>query len=231
MQYKNNTKTMMMKKNISILLTIQLMVVLSCQLFAQSGTIPKEFGISAGAFTNFPANRNYLKEDISVFYIAPYVRVGRHEFSAGIVYPLSTKSLYFGDSNIDPCAGAIAGYKYYIFDIYGRENLFIHYAFQYLRFAGKYDTYYSWSTEPYHWTENDMYINNVIGLGYNLFFDANERFGLFYTLDYVISQTGYKLGTSGYNDNPWVTRYFWNNLSTNFGVFFKLTSLNRKVKK
>gem|GEM_PF-2491529 len=30
--------------------------------------------------------------------------------------------------------GAIAGYKFYIFNVYGRENLFVHYSFQYLIF-------------------------------------------------------------------------------------------------
>jgi hypothetical protein len=96
---------------------------------------------------------------------------------------------------------------------------------------GYYDIYYSWSNQPYHWTETDIYINNVIGLGYNLFLDTQERFGFYYTLDYVISQAGYKLGTPGFNDNSWATQYIWNNLSTSFGFIFKLTPLKKKEKK
>ena len=220
-----------MKSFINILLTAQFIVTISSVSFSQSDPVNQEFGITTGAFTNFPANQNYLKEDITVFYAAPYVRTGKHEFSAGILYPLTIHGLYFSDNTISPRIGAIAGYKFYIFNVYGRENLFIHYSFQYLRFMGTYDRNYSWSNQPYHWTETDTYINNVIGLGYNLFFDSNERFGFYYTLDYMISQTGYKLGSAGYSDNSWTVRYIGNNLSTGFGLIFKLTSLNKKGKK
>jgi hypothetical protein len=204
----------------------------------------QEFGISTGEFTNFPANQNYLKQDMTVFYVAPYIRTGKHEFSAGIVYPLSTNGLYATDHTVKPRLGAIAGYKFYLFDVYGRENLFIHYLFQYLRYGGAFDTHttqlgYSGAfgtytipgNQLYHWTETDMYINNVIGLGYNLFLDSDERFGFYYTLDYIISQAGYKFGGNGYNDNSWATRYIWNNLSTHLGFSFKLTSLKKKDKK
>jgi hypothetical protein len=73
-----------------------------------------------------------------------------------------------------------------------------------------------------------MYINNVIGLGYNLFFDMDERFGLYYILDYVISQAGYRVGTPDANDDSWTTQYIWNNLSTHFGLSFKVTSIKKK---
>jgi hypothetical protein len=220
-----------MKRSIAILLAAQFMLLISAKLFAQSSSGMQEFGITTGAFTNFPANQYYLKEDISVFYIAPYIRTGKHEFSVGIDYPLTTHGLFFNNSNINPCAGFVAGYKFYIFDVFGRENLFVHYSFQYLRFRGSYDTYYSFSNQPYHFTETDTYINNVIGLGYNLFLDMNERFGFYYTLDYVISQPGYKLGTPGFNDNTWATRYVFNNVSTSVGFSFKLTPLKKKEKK
>ena len=76
-----------------------------------------------------------------------------------------------------------------------------------------------------------MYVNNVIGLGYNLFFDANERFAFYYTLDYVISQAGFKINSTGYNGSYWATQYTWNNISTGFGLIFKLGSLNKKAAK
>jgi hypothetical protein len=220
-----------MKNLMAILLTVQFILIISPGLFSQSSNDNSEFGINAGAFTNFPADQNYLDESMSVFYIAPYVRTGKHEFSAGIVYPLSHPALYLTGQNIYPRPGATAGYKFYLFDIYGRENLFVHYSFQYLRFTGTYDKYYSGSGQPYQWTETDMYINNVIGFGYNLFFDNNERFGLYYTLDYVISQAGHKIGTPGHDHDSWSTQYIWNNISTNFGLCFKLTSLKKRVKK
>ena len=218
-----------MKWIISIVMTI-LFVVMSSQLFSQSGDISNEFGISVGEFTNFPCNKNYRKQDMTVFYVSPYVRVGRHEFSAGPVYELPYKALNFSDHKLSPCSGVIAGYKFYIFKPDGIENLFIHYAFQYLRFRGNLDiTFSDGSTQP--WTEKDTYINNVIGLGYNVYFDSNERFGFFYTLDYVISQTSDQLAGPAYTSDSWTTRYVWNNLSTHLGFTFKLTPLKKKTTK
>ncbi|MGA3014618.1 MAG: hypothetical protein ABSD71_11380 [Bacteroidales bacterium] len=218
-----------MKLIISILMTIQFLFI-SSQLFPQSGDISKELGVSVGEFTNFPCNKNYRKDDMTVFYVSPYVRAGRHEFSAGIVYELKYDALNFSDHKLAPCSGAIAGYKFYIFKPDGIENLFIHYAFQYLRFRDNLDiTFSDGSTQP--WTEKDTYINNVIGLGYNVYFDSNERFGFFYTLDYVISQTGDQLAGPGYTNNSWTTRYVWNNLSTHLGFTFKLTPLKKKAPK
>ncbi len=218
-----------MKRLITIVLTVQFMLVLSHKLYSQSESDMQEFGFTTGAFTNFPANQNYLKDNMSVLYFAPYIRTGKHEFSAGIIYPLKIYGLFFNEDNIDPRIGATVGYKLYLFNVYGRENLFVHYSFQYLRFKST-DKYFIVSN-TYPWTETDMYINNVIGLGYNLFFDVNERFGFYYTLDYVISQAGYKLGPPGFIDKSWSTQFIWNNLSTNFGFSFKLTSLKKKDKK
>ena len=219
------------KQFIVILLAVLFMFTTSSTVFSQSSAVNQELGVTTGAFTNFPANQNYLKENIGVFYVAPYIRTGQHEFSIGVVCPISTHGLYFTEDNINPRLGAIAGYKFYIFDIYGRENLFVHYAFQYLRFMGSYDKYYTGNTsQPVHWTETNTYINNVVGLGYSLFFDSNERFGFYYTLDYVISQAGYKVGTKNSIPNVWITQFVWNNISTNMGFSFKLTSLKKKDK-
>ena len=220
-----------MKNFITILLTSVLITVFQTEVFSQTEPIPQEFGIAAGGLTNFPANKNYLTDYIGMFYAAPYIRTGQHEFFAGLLYPLTTKGLYFSSDNISPRPGFIAGYKIFVFNIYGRENMFIHYSFEYIRFKGDYDQTFSINNQTYHWTETDMYINNVIGLGYNLFFDMDRRFGLYYTLDYLVSQTGGRLVTQGYNNKVWFTQYVWNNLSNNFGFFFKLTPLNKKTKK
>jgi hypothetical protein len=220
-----------MRRFIAILFAIQFMFAISFKLHSQSGSDLQEFGITTGGFTNFPANQNYMKDYMNAIYLSPYVRTGQHEFSAGILFPLKTHALNFQDNNIDPRLGFIAGYKFYVFNIYGRENMFIHYAFEYLRFEGDYVNEVSQSIQTVQWTEKDMYINNVIGLGYNLFFDYNRRFGLYYTLDYLISQASYKLSDQNSNPDSWTTKFVWNNLSTHFGLIFKLTSLKKKEKK
>jgi hypothetical protein len=216
-----------MKKLIPLLLLAQMLWLIPGRLSAQADPASQEFGITTGGLTNFPADKNYLKKNMSMLYVAPYIRVGKHEFSAGVIYPLTVHGLYFNDENINPRVGVTAGYKFYLFNIYGAENMFIHYMFQYIRFNGNYDTYGN-NGQVFHWTETDMYINNVIGVGYNLFFDPGRRFGLYYTLDYVISQTGYKLGTPAYSDDSWTTRYVWNNLSTHIGLVFKICPLAGK---
>ena len=217
----------MMKR--SILPFLFFLLLSSNLLHSQNNANMQDFGITAGGFTNFPCNQNYMKENIGVFYIAPYIRTGKHEFTAGILLPLNTHSLVFNDETLSSRPGFKLGYKFYVFNIYSRENLFIHYTLQYLRFKGTYNnSYHGLNPET---TETDMYINNVIGLGYNLFFDSEERFGFYYTFDYIISQAGYRFDYSGNIDNLWKTQYFWNHLSTHFGVSFKITSLKKKVKK
>lgn len=194
-------------------------------LDAQTAGVPKEFGIAAGGFTNFPANKHYLDETISAFCLEPYIRSGRHEFSLGILFPLGTGAMFFSDETLYPRPGAVAEYKYYVFNPEGRENLFIHYAFQYMRFKGTYDLLHS--ADPYQFTEKDMYINHVIGLGYHLFFDTKGRFGLYYTLDYMISSAGYQVTGPMRDPGYWTTRYLWNHLSTNFGLTFKICPLKK----
>ncbi len=218
-----------MKSLIGILLSLLTVLMVTGNSYSQPEA--REFGISVGGYSNFPANQNYLKQNMGVIYVAPYVRAGRHEFSLGLQYPVAHKGLYYTENSINPMPGFIAGYKYYVFNAYGRENLFIHYAFEYLRFKGKYDVFYSQDNTTYNWTEKDMYINNVIGLGYNVFFDMNGRFGLYYTLDYLISQAGYKLNSPVYSSNTWNTDFVWNRLSTHIGLLFKITSFNKKEKK
>jgi hypothetical protein len=219
-----------MKRSFSFVLPLMIILISSHELFPQSPADMQEFGITTGGFSNFPANKNYLKDYMSVVYLAPYIRTGNHEFSLGISYPLAYPGLYFDSHNLKPYPGAIINYKFYIFNVYGRENMFIHYSFEYLRFNGSVDTTYaSGATE--NWKETDTYINNVIGLGYNLFLDTEGRFGFYYILDYLISQGSYKLGVPGSVNHPWTTEYIWNNLSNQFGFIFKITSLKKKGKK
>jgi hypothetical protein len=220
-----------MKKHIAFLLAAVFTFIVSDTLYSQSEDTPKEFGIAAGALANFPANKDYLNNNITVFYATPYVRTGRHEFSAGILYPLAAPSINYPDEFIDPRVGATAGYKFYIFNPQGRENLFVHYMFQYLRFKSDYVKNYGIENQLVNVTETDMYINNVIGLGYNIFFDMNARFGFYYTLDYIISSTGSKLVTSVSNESSWNSQFVWNSLSTNIGFTFKITSLKKNEKK
>jgi hypothetical protein len=220
-----------MKSHILISLTVSLLILSSVSLFSQSNSDMQEFGITTGTFSNFPATQDYLKKSLTVFYAAPYIRTGKHEFSLGLVYPLANPGLAFSDNKLDPRPGAIAGYKFYIFNVWGRENLFVHYAFQYLRFKGDVTVAQGSPEQTSSWIETDMYINNVVGLGYNIFFDTQGRFGFYYTLDYVVSQTSYKLGAQGYTSDAWATNFVWNNLSTNLGFIFRITSLKKKMKK
>ncbi|MEI6886433.1 MAG: hypothetical protein WCO02_18230 [Bacteroidota bacterium] len=220
-----------MKKLIETFLITLFFVTFSQTLYSQADQVKQDFGISVGGFTNFPANQNYLTDYMSVMYVAPYIQVGRHEFSVGMTYPVSTQALFFQENDVNPYPGAIASYKFYVFNPYGRENMFIHYSFQYLRFKRGFEVPASSALPADYWTETDMYINNVIGLGYNIYFDMEERFGLYYTLDYVISQTSYNLHSSTVSNHNWNTQYVWNNISTHIGFIFKLTPLKKKVKK
>ncbi len=194
-------------------------------LNAQAVSTLKEFGLAVGGFTNFPLNQDYLTRTVSAFYLAPYVRCDRHEFTVGLVCPIGADALHFGNETLSPRPGMLADYKFYVFDPNGRENLFIHYAFQYIRLKGYHDEDHGGIV--YSLTEKDMYINHIIGLGYHLFFDMNARFGLYYTLDYMISGAGYQVSSGAQNSDSWSTTYLWNHLSTNFGLTFKLASLNR----
>jgi hypothetical protein len=212
------------------ILTIFLILGLLCSapsVFSQASVSSQDFGISVGGYTNFPANQDYLNDAMSVIYVAPYIKVGRHEFSLGLQYPLPVKGLYDAETTLNPMPGALAGYKFYILDPEGRENVFIHYAFQYLRFKSTDVPGF----EGEALTEKDMYINNVLGLGYNLYFDMQERFGLYYTLDYLVSQAGLNITYKSWSPDVWETQYIWNRLSTHIGFTFKIVGLKKKEKK
>jgi hypothetical protein len=220
-----------MKRMIILWVTTMVVSATTPLLHSQSLPVPSELGISVGGYSNFPANQHYLDEYMPALYIAPYLRTGKHEFSLGLNVPLAAHGLHFTDNTLSPRPGFIAGYRFYVFNIYGQENMFIHYSLQYLRFKGEVDTYPPDIPGPVKVTETDMYINNTIGLGYNLFFDSDERFSLCYILDYAVSQAGYKTPGAGANPDMWKTEYFWNRISTHIALSFRLTSLNKKQKK
>ncbi|MGE5423875.1 MAG: hypothetical protein ACM3N9_00845 [Syntrophothermus sp.] len=191
------------------------------QGFAQCDTT-REFGITLGGFTNFPANKDYLDKYMSGFYVAPFFKTGKHEFSLGADMPLATKAIYFSDEKINPMPGVVAGYKYYFADIYGREQFFIHYMWQYMRYKKDYTITPETAVDDGKRTETDFYINNVIGLGYNLFIDMDNRFGFYYILDYMISQKNFKLNRPENNTDEWISKFSWNNISTQIGFSFRL---------
>lgn len=67
-------------------------------------------------------------------------------------------------------------------------------------------------------------------MGYNLFFNIDGRFGFFYTLDYMISNTNYNVTNNTVAMVPIkLNMNVWNNLSTNFGFLIKITSMKKKV--
>ena len=51
------------KRFMVILLNVLFVFTTSSTVFSQSADVNQEFGVAAGAFTNFPANKNYLKEN------------------------------------------------------------------------------------------------------------------------------------------------------------------------
>jgi hypothetical protein len=212
----------------SLLLPFFLWVILlnPITIFSQSAGLTREVGLTVGAFTNFPMNQNYLKDNIKGLpSLTPYVRVGRHEFFAGLILPSYT-SIY--DLHLNPCLSATAGYRYYVFNPAGRENLYINYSFQYLWFKKNYDAYAYPSAVPYHVHLTEAYINNILSLGYVVFLDRNQRFGFYYSLGYIISQIGDKSVWEGQSSSVWYTHYIWNRLSTQVGFSFKLKSFDKK---
>lgn len=214
-----------MKKRKTIFLLFGFIIMIPLSLYSQYDRIRNEFGINAGGFTNFQASRDYSKNQINVLYIAPYILTHSHEFSLAFAYPLSTDALAYPENKIDPLPGFIAGYKFYLFDMTGNENVFLHYSFQYLHFSGNLDN--NTIQPPEVLKEKDMYINNLIGLGYTLYFDAHQRFGMYYIIDYIISQYGYQKGSPEITGQTWTTDYSWNRLSTHIGFSFKLTDLKK----
>jgi hypothetical protein len=215
-------KLLKMKKYIAVSLFAAFMLLIPYNLFSQSTTLNREFGLTLGGFTNFPANKHYLDDNIKVISLAPYVIIGKHEFYAGIVYPLKANGLNWG-TKLDSRPGFVAGYKYYIFNKAGRENMYVNYSFQFLRFKGTPDVFPDMSYEI-----ND-YINNVISLGYVVYFDRQQRFGMYYSLGYVISQGSYNNNYDSPSGNLWNAQYIWDHINTNVGFSFKLKNFDRKT--
>jgi hypothetical protein len=218
-----------MKNSILSFLGTILILSISSGLFSQSTALNREFGLTVGGFTNFPCNKHYLDDNIKVISLAPYIIVGKHEFYAGIIYPLRAYGLFNG-IKLNSRPGALAGYKFYIFNKAGRENMYVNYSFQFLRFKGPYNT----GPIPYTFIEKDYYMNNVFSLGYMVYFDSQQRFGMYYSLGYVISQGGYVEYTKIINPTthiPWSTEFILNNINTNVGFSFKLKSFDKKTPK
>jgi hypothetical protein len=207
-----------------------MLLLISFSSFSQSAGLTREVGLSVGGFTNFPCNQHYLDDNIKVISLAPYVTIGKHEFSVGILYPLPANGL-FSAVKINGWPGATAGYKFYIFNKAGRENMYVNYTFQYLRFSGPFDVYSELGSFPYKFTEKNTYINNVFSLGYVVYFDTHQRFGMYYSLGYVISQGGYQEYLGHTTNFPWTTRFSWNHLNTCLGFSFKLKGFDKKVTK
>lgn len=213
-----------MKKLILVSLIAVSLLLITTNSFSQSTSLTREFGLTVGGFTNFPANQHFLDDNIKVISLAPYVTVGKHQFYAGILYPLNANGLYSG-AKLNSRPGATAGYTYYIFNKAGRENMYVNYSFQYLRFKGPFVTPFDLELN-----EKNTYINNVFSLGYVVYFDSQQRFGMYYSLGYVISQGGYQEYLTE-NNYHWTTRFAWNHINTNVGFSFKLKQFDKKVPK
>jgi hypothetical protein len=218
-----------MKNKIRFSLLAVILLIISISSFSQSTSLTREFGLTVGGFTNFPTNQHYIDDNIKVLSLAPYITVGKHQFYAGILYPLRANGLY-SDKKIYSRPGATAGYTFYVFNKAGRENMYVNYSFQYFKFTGNFDA----GPSPYTFIEKDIYINNVFSLGYVVYFDTQQRFGMYYSLGYVISQRGYQEHPNTVdlkNPSAWWTEFSWNHFNTNFGFSFKLKQFDKKVPK
>jgi hypothetical protein len=216
----------MKKYTVSFLGAIFLLI--SYTSFSQSTALNREFGLAVGGFTNFPANKHYLDDNIKIISLTPYIIIGKHEFYAGILYPLNANGLYSGEK-LNSRPGATAGYTFYIFNKAGRENMYVNYSFQYLRYKGPFDVYPDPGFSPYKFTEKNTYINNVFSLGYVVYFDTQQRFGMYYSLGYVISQGGYQEYLNHNFRDQWTTQYIWDHINTNVGFSFKLKNFDKKA--
>ena len=215
-----------MKKYITASVLAVSLLLISIGSFSQSIGLNREVGITLGGFTNFPSNQHFLDNNVKVISLAPYVTVGKHQFYAGILYPLNANGLYSG-AKLNSRPGATAGYTYYIFNKAGRENMYVNYSFQYLRFTGT----FVGGPSHYQYFETDYDINNVFSLGYVVYFDTQQRFGMYYSLGYVISQGSYQSTMEAPTHFPWKTQFIWNNINTNLGFSFKLKQFDKKVPK
>jgi len=215
-----------MKKHVLLFALAAIMLLGSINLYSQTNGLKREVGLVVGGFSNFALNKNYLKDNIKGLpYVAPYVRVGKHEFYGGLLWPFyETLSDHYLNSRLS----AIAGYKYYVFNPSGRENLFVNYSFQYLGFKGGYDNYPPAGIPSIHSTRTQFYINNIFSLGYVLFLDPNNRFGFYYTLGYIIARESNKDESPFLIPSSFSSRYLWNRLSTNIGFSFKLKGFDKK---
>jgi hypothetical protein len=185
----------------------------SSGLFSQSDTVRKQLGINTGIFFNYSFTENIT---IGGAYLDLYKRIGKHEYYGGLIYQSKPKG-ELTEGELKPRFGIIAGYKFYFYKFPHRENIFLHYTFQYLSFIGRYPKY-SHGSYIGDYTQNDDFINNIIGLGFTVFFNKKQRFGFYYSFGYIIS----KHIAGGFN---------WSFINSNFGFNFKLTNLKtRKLK-
>jgi hypothetical protein len=189
--------------------------------------------LNAGAFTDFPCNQYYLKDNIKSISLAPYVRVGKHEFYAGMVCSIK-KTNPTSTIKYDFRPGAFAGYTFYVFNPAGRENMYLNYSFQYLNFKENINFEGSHLYPPntsYTIKNKTSFINNVFSLGYVVYFDTQQRFGLYYTLGYVVSLNSIYNQSEAISLDERYSRFVWNNLCTNVGLSFKLKSFDKKAPK
>jgi hypothetical protein len=202
----------MKKTTVSVIFLIISLTVSPC-LFSQKDPLRKQFGISVGAFIN----PTFDLEKTGGAYVAFYRRIEKHEFSLGLIYPSHTQGRLSND-DIKPTFGALAAYKCYLLDPVRRENLFVYYSLHVLRYCGSY-YYYTGSGGIHHAGETDTYINNIAGVGFNVFMDKEQRFSFYYSIGYVISYWMTEEDQSG---------FVLNALNSNAGFSFKLAPKGKR---
>jgi hypothetical protein len=198
-------------KKYTILLTVFITLIFSDKLLSQSETGNLKLGIRSGASTCINGY-NPSDDNIMAFYFTSYLRIKKHEFNLGMVYPVTTYGGMDGvlNSNIDP----VVGYKYYFLKFPKWVNPFIHYEFQYLRYSGVVD---DGSKEHNQYTETDNLFYNIIGFGFNGFFYKNQNFGFSWSLGFIIPVKKFYAGYQNY-------------LNSNLSFYFTLVSFKHALR-
>jgi hypothetical protein len=113
-------------KLVLIILTLNLLI--SANVYSQD-TIQNSpvIGLSPGAFFNIGGSSPYTDETIIAGSLSTYIKIERHEFYAGFLFPAMVPAtqgyVYVNRSTI----GALAGYRYYAFNPRHKTNLFFQY--------------------------------------------------------------------------------------------------------
>jgi hypothetical protein len=194
-----------------LLLFVIMIIFLPRSLFSQQENRIKELSIEGGAMIDPDMGSGEF--DWSA-YIAPALRISRHEFYIGPLLALGPTI-----RSSDVVWGGIAGYKFSILKKPSRINLYAHYSLRYYKNSGVRHYYQFWQyrivTEE--WKQDNCV--NTFGFGFNFFFDNKRRYGFFSELGYSIDAM-----PTHYKPHVYVD---WNHVNAALGLNVKIFSFSK----